>query len=525
MKRILPLVILLLPLWVLAQAPQTEVDCGEMYVVTPVPDEGFHFVRWSDDYPYEERIVTANEDLSFTAIFEADVPEEDNTLVIKDREQTTLDDGSTLPNVIVVEPGGQLNLATTNINLDTLIITTDGNHSGQVNLGNGTVNAAHVFMDFILEPGAETASPNKWYAFAVPFNVAMNGISRTCDNKSLVSGTDFLIMRYDSEQRAQTGKGWVKNITEPLNPGSFYMLGIDGTCNHWRFEKSGIAFEGNDHLDLQPYGVDQFGETPNTGWNSLGNTQLTYSSLDLSNLLQDYYIYVYDNQLSKYILIDDPATLELYVGRPFFIQVKENATIVLNNSTPSNMPALRARRNDTPKMHFTLTNASKERDTDHMYLTLHKDATETYTIGRDVARMGTDCRTAAQLWCNMTDGTQLAAHGISMPETETVINLNMFAPVKGAYRLNLSNRAMDEYEVALMVQGVYTATLYDNQPIVLDLNKGTTSDYSIRIRRKAPTDITTIQSDKSQNSKVLIDGHMYIFQGGHVYDAQGKAIK
>jgi hypothetical protein len=317
----------------------------------------------------------------------------------------------------------------------------------------------------------------------------------------------------------------VKNLTENLNPGSFYMLGIDGTCNHWRFEKSGIAFEGPNSLSLTAYGVDQFGETPNTGWNSLGNTQLTYSSLDLSSLIQDYYIYVYDNQLSKYILIDDPATLELYVGRPFFIQVKENATIVLNNSTPSGMPALRARRNDTPKMHFTLTNASKERDTDHMYLTLHKDATETYTIGRDVARMGTDCRTAAQLWCNMTDGTQLAAHGISMPETETVINLNMFAPVKGAYRLNLSNRAMDEYEVALMVQGVYTATLYDNQPIVLDLNKGTTSDYSIRIRRKAPTDITTIQSDKSQSSKVLIDGHMYIFQGGHVYDAQGKAIK
>lgn len=526
MKRIIPLVMLLLPLWVLAQtAPQTEVDCGETYVVTPVPDEGYHFVRWSDDYPYEERIFTASDNQSFEAIFAPN-----GKIVVEDGEKVTIPDGPTPPNVVIVEPGGQLNFETTSINLDTLIITSNGTQSGQINLGSGTVTAAHVFFDFIPEPGATTASPDKWYAFAVPFKVAMDGVSRTCDDKTLVSGTDFLIKRYDSDKRAQTGNGWVTNLpTEPLDPGHFYMLGIDGTCNHWRFEKADGDLEGPTSLDLVPYGVDQYGQTANTGWNSVGNTQLEYSSLDLSALLQDYYIYVYDNQLSKYILIGDPAALDLYVGQPFFIQVKENATIELNNSSntsnTSNMPALRAPKQATPKMHFTLTNASKERDTDHMYLTLHEDATAHYSIGRDVARMSTSCITAAQLWCTMEDGTQLAAHGIAIPTKESVIDLNLYAPAQGTYLFEIITRAMDAYDVALLYQGGYVASLYDDQPIALDLDKGTTRDYAIRISRKMPTDITNTQSADGQCTKALIDGHMYIFQGGHVYDAQGKTVK
>ena len=517
---------LLLPLGVSAQtAPQTEVDCGETYVVTPVPNEGYHFVRWSDDYPYEERIFTASDDQSFTAIFEPN-----GTWIVEPGNPKTIDDGiTTPPNVVIVEPGGQLTVEPNSINLDTLIITSNGTQSGEINL-NGEVHAAHVFIDFILEPNATTASPDKWYAFAVPFKVNMDGISRACDDKTLVSGTDFLIMRYDSEQRAQTGKGWVKNLTEPLDPGHFYMLGIDGTCNHWRFEKAaGEAIEGSSSINLQAYGVSDYGETPNTGWNSVGNTQLEYSSLDLSALLQEYYIWVYDNEQGKYILIGDASTLALYVGQPFFIQVKENATIELNNSSntsnTSNMPALRAPKHATPKMHFTLTNASKERDTDHMYLTLHEDATAHYSIGRDVARMSTTCTTAAQLWCTMADGTQLAAHGIAIPTKESVIDLSLYAPAQGTYLLELSTRGMDTYDVALLYQGALVASLYDDQPIALDLNKGTTGDYAIRISRKMPTDITNTQSADGQCTKTLIDGHMYIFQGGHIYDAQGKTVK
>ena len=160
-----------------------------------------------------------------------------------------------------------------------------------------------------------------------------------------------------------------------------------------------------------------------------------------------------------------------------------------------------------------------------MYLTLHEDATAHYSIGRDVARMSTSCITAAQLWCTMEDGTQLAAHGIAIPTKESVIDLNLYAPAQGTYLFEIITRAMDAYDVALLYQGGYVASLYDDQPIALDLDKGTTRDYAIRISRKMPTDITNTQSADGQCTKALIDGHMYIFQGGHVYDAQGKTVK
>lgn len=120
---------------------------------------------------------------------------------------------------------------------------------------------------------------------------------------------------------------------------------------------------------------------------------------------------------------------------------------------------------------------------------------------------------------------EIAAHGIAIPTKESVIDLNLYAPAQGTYLFEIITRAMDAYDVALLYQGGYVASLYDDQPIALDLDKGTTGDYAIRISRKMPTDITNTQSADGQCTKALIDGHMYIFQGGHVYDAQGKTVK
>ncbi len=79
MKRIIPLLLVLLPLWVLAQtSTSVNADCGDVYVLTAEPQTGYHFVRWSDD-PGEtptipaQREVTASENITYTALFEQDV--------------------------------------------------------------------------------------------------------------------------------------------------------------------------------------------------------------------------------------------------------------------------------------------------------------------------------------------------------------------------------------------------------------------------------------------------------------------
>jgi hypothetical protein len=259
------------------------------------------------------------------------------------------------------------------------------------------------------------------------------------------------------------------------------------------------------------------------GWNGLGNTMLEYMRMNMG-LSDIVYIVTYDNCYGRFVT-QLLAEINLCVGRPFFIQASSDGYFdFVFGSGSNNMPALYAQRETKPLMHFTLTDETQSTGTDHMFLTMHEDATADYTIGRDVARMSKDCKTAAQLWCTMPDGKQLSAHGISIPETETVVPVTFFAPTKGEYLINMSSRAMDDYEVELLHNGAWVATL-NAQPVSLHLSAGSNSGYSVRIVRRAQTDIENVQSDKAQSTKVLINGQMYILRSGHMYSAQGELVK
>ena len=195
------------------------------------------------------------------------------------------------------------------------------------------------------------------------------------------------------------------------------------------------------------------------------------------------YAVTYDNCYGRFVtsLIAD---INLCVGRPFFIQASSSGFFdFFFGSGLNDMPAHRApAQGTTPLMHFTLADETQSTGIDHMFLTMHEDVDGTYTIGRDVARMTTNCKTAAQLWCTMPNGTELSAHGVAIPETETIVPLTLFAPTAGEYLLDMSCRAMNGYEVELLHNGVWVAT-FEAQPVTLDLNAGNNSDYSLRISR------------------------------------------
>ena len=529
MKRILQLLWILLPVSAFALSDsQLAIDCGKQYKITATPEDGYKFVRWTDGETDNPRIVTAMQDRTFEAVFEKIIT---GPIVIADGESRDLSDidieqgGTHFVEEIIVEPGGELNVDDSNIHIGNLVIVTDGTQSGQVHHGAESINADHFYLEYILNPCGELASPDRWYAISVPFEVDIaTGISRTCDSKTLVSGTDFLVKEYNGIWRALLGKGWSNKTKGSLNAGQFYMIGIDGTCNRWRFEKkAGKPYEGDTHVAYQEYNSNNNNE--DAGWNGLGNTMLKYMRMNMG-LSSIGYVVTYDNCFGRYVtrLI---AEINLCVGQPFFIQASSDGYFdFFFGSGSANMPALYATQAATPMMHFTLTDETQSTGIDHMYLTMHEDADGTYTIGRDVARMTKDCKTAAQLWCSLSDGTELSAHGISIPETETVVPVTLFAPTKGEYLLNMSSRAMIDYQVELLFQDTYLATLFEGQPVTLNLNAGTNSGYAFRItRRNMPTGVETVQGNKVQSTKVLIDNHLYILRGEHVYDAQGKQVK
>ena len=496
--------------------------CENMF--TAVANEGYEFVRWADGETVNPRMVVLTQDTVLTAVFESTAIPQNDTTFIHNGENPDIEDISGNDPNIVVEPGGELNVNWWDIRLGVITIVTTGGQSGQIHNADYLSNW-RIFMEYKLNPLGSTASPNLWYAFAVPFEVDIEtGITRAYGKKSHVPGVDFQILEYDGMLRAQTGKGWVKKNTGSLEPGTFYMIGIEGNCNRWLFEKkSDAAVQGDSHVNLNQYFAGNSDNGKHNGWNGKGNSRLEYSEMDLSGIAE--FIYLYNNEFGKFELTD-AAGSELCVGQPFFVQTDDDASFdFVHNGGNHPLPALRAPQTAKPQMHFTLTSNQMHVGTDHMYVTMHEDAVTTYTIGRDVARMSMNCKTAAQLWCLSTDGTELAAHDIALPETETVIPIGIFAPQNGEYLLNMSERATDDFEVELLYNGTYAATLFADQPLALTLNVGTTTDYSIRVRRRMPTEIDQVPSDQVQCTKVLIDNHLYILKGAQIFDAQGKKVK
>lgn len=521
MKRIIQLLLLLLPIWVSAQtAPETEVVCGETYVVTPKADAGYHFVRWSDDYPNEVRTFTAEEDISFTAIFAAD----DAPIIITDDQNLSdLKDYDGDGNIeIIVQPGGELKIDNTAHTIKTIIIEADGTNSGQIHNA-GSLAASEnidIIMDYRLDPVHDVASPDQWYAFAVPFEVNIHeGITRKEGSPSHVYSTDFLIMEYDGEQRAATGKGWKELQGDRVYPGNFYLIGIEGTCNHWLFKKAnGTALPTATSIDV----AENPSPNPqNAGINGIANPSLEYMQASGSST----YICLFNNVTGKF---EDPVLMSdatFAVGQPFFIQTDANGQIDFDLPTAATSnPVIRrvaGRHNSYIKLTLAREN---ERTQGRMYISLHDDGIyDRYIIGRDFARMD-NSNVTPHMWCEAY-GLSLAAHGIPTPDTETVIPFNLSVPANGTYRLQMNAVEMDEYVVELLYLGEYVANLTYDEPQSLELNKGTMSDYSLRIRRKMPTDISNTQTDNELSTKVLMDQQLYIRHGEHIYDALGRKIK
>ena len=517
--------------WVNEDGTPLETDINVPYGAMPSYDGAVPTKEPTAQYTYlfagwTPEVTNVTRDVTYMAVFDR---QETGKLVVNDDEYVNLDDVGTEFTEITINPGGETEVGDKDVNVDDLVIVMDGNTSGQIYGDLDHIHAANVYLEVILNWRSDVASPNRWYAFAVPFEVDLDipgSVSRTCDDKTLVGGKDYLIGEFDGMARATSGKGWKEKIHGKLTPGNFYIISIDGTCNHWRFKKTGSDLQGDTHVICDANNADSDPTNPLTGWNAVGNTQLSYASMDLSSMGIEF-VYIFNNVSGQFELVP-VATLELYVGQPFFVQVPGNGefnfTTGNSNSSSANQ-ARRAYNSSSPMVQFTLTGKDTPFCADHLYLSLHDDARGVYTIGRDVLRLNSDSHAAAQLWCTMADGTQLQAHGLAKPTTTpTEVELFLYAPNTGEYLLEMDTRSMDEYDVELLHQGRSIVTVLPQQALSLELNAGT-YNYSLRFSRRMPTDIDNVQNDKVQSTKEMINGHLYILRGEHVYDAQGQLVK
>ena len=106
--------------------------------------------------------------------------------------------------------------------------------------------------------------------------------------------------------------------------------------------------------------------------------------------------------------------------------------------------------------------------------------------------------------------------------------MNIYAPKAGTYTLDIE-RAPEDATLYLTYNG-YLIWNLTASPYELELEKGTTSSYGLRIVN-APLVTTDVENGESLNGengvrKVLIDNVIYLITPeGKMYDIVGKGVK
>ena len=502
--------------------------------VTPTKPENetyvYTFNGWNET-PAEQ--VTAN--VEYTAQF-TETEKATSLEVTSANPQTPIANGVVQATTVTITPNGSVDLSATNTKLmaDDLILESYGTTSGQIIAGaNSQVAVTNAYFD--LKAPIPT---HKWYAIAVPWHVnAETGIS--VNGRALEFGKDFDILYYDGAARAANGangSAW-KYLEDTygkgyriLQPGTLYMIGLMMDApNGIRFKKTGGALLTTS-TSVTAYGGNA--DAVHNGWNGIANPAVYHAYMNAGSNDKTYganYGQVYDAEHNAYTSFDMEHR-QLVVGQPIFVQVPTGKSIVVNRAeyAPSSAPVRRANAENRPVNFEVSLSATNTSFADKLIVRLDEDKEDTYIIGQDLAKMGVSS-VVPQLWINRYDA-KLCMNTQSLTNGVAEYPLSIYAPAAGDYTItnNQSPITNEDYTLYLTLDGQAIWNLSES-PYTLTLNKGTATNYGLRISARAPQTATgtdeAIIDARGETKKVLINDKVYIIRGNEVYTVDGRKVK
>lgn len=441
----------------------------------------------------------------------SDLPEQANVTVNEGGNLLVTDGDIELGDIYVME-GGKVTIqteATLTVNNFVIKSTMGGGESGQV-LGVTSTNltiTGSAYFDVTL---GDNGNPEKWHAFAVPFNVdAINGIY-DLDDKKLTNEVNYAIMDYHGDVRATGAYGW-KKFRGIMTPGTFYLMTVDGERTTYRMKMNGGFSASSSTISVTNY--TGAGTEFDAGWNGIANNQLNYSSIGVDVQVLNPTSYTFETMTA--------STYNFTVGTPFFYQAEENGSVILaaaNSEKPAYAPRMTA---EAKNIAVTLGNNNY---TDRLYISATDEATDEYQIGRDLVKMTmTNTPTVPQIFAEAY-GTKLSMIDVPMMYDEAVYALNLYAPANGEYTIGAAQ--VDGYEVFLTQYGSVIWKLSMSEATI-ELTKGNNTEYGLILKATgahAPTDINTLNGQESVQ-KFLYNSNIYIRHNNKTFNVQGQLVK
>ena len=426
-----------------------------------------------------------------------------------------------------VENGGEVEvngaLRVGDLTVEASIGTPDGSaESGQVMKAENIVYA-NAYIEINMDPDS-ILDDTKWYGFTVPFDVdARNGISRKENGvyRQCAYGTHYMIAEYDANKRLNTGKGWKYITGNTLQAGTFYYLTVDGNYNTYRFKAKDETYTQAAPATLVMNGSIS---NPNANWNAVGNSTLQHAKASFEG---GNYVQVYQNGLDAYRTVS-ASSATFVVGCPFFIQAKEESTLVLEAQTDATEWYYAPRRAKATQEGVARVNLTSVEGgySDQIYVSGTDKEEDAYITGRDLAKAG-ESKVVPQLWVDAYN-QKLSVHEAVWQGDNAICPLGIYVPKNGEYTLS-ATQPQDGTQVYLTYNDniIWDLTV---SPYVFDLAKGTTNGYGLRIEAKrgpqVMTGIDSMEADGQTMRKVIIDNKVYVITPeGKMYDIMGKSVK
>lgn len=524
---------------VACRVPVTFLQIERVFTNTTGDNDWSNPANWSNGFvpPLETTSVSVSKDatISDTASLGSIVIEAGKTITVEDGGDLTIGGNPSSPvsdlGNIVVGNGGKLTVSNTFDIQDFVIAASLGGGdeeaaSGQV-VGQENLNInGNIYIEISFDPSGRISYG--WYDFVVPFEVNMlTGISRvkSANDKTLVYGTDFVLIEADEVGRANGKNAWKRKSSGVLIPGKLYSISFDDDVeqNTFRFawNGKGSVVNGNSYTAQFAAGTNE----SLRGWNGMGNGMLRHGHIPAG-----YKVQAFNHAQNRYELVEGNRTFA--VGTAFFVQVSEAGDVnwtasEATNERPMYAPA-RVAAQTTEEFCIALRKDDRKKAEDILYFSASEDATNTYMIGHDLTKMGTvTTAKVAQMWTEK-NGLQLCDVETPLYNGSANTPLMFFAPQAGEYTLSIEQMA-DDATLYLTYNGniIWDLTF---GPYDIELMEGTNNGYGLLLEaHKAPQittgmDETDAQTDKVR--KVMIDNQLYLISPeGQIYDATGKKMR
>ena len=402
--------------------------------------------------------------------------------------------------------------------------TTSASCSGQITNESQLVVNGDAYFRLTLDPSGQNTLG--WYDFVVPFPVdVIGGISIVEDPGAVMQfNVNYAVMNYDEAKNAQRGKHWNK-FTGTMLPGRAYTITLDET-KPWNTvvfkKKAGEAVTGDRSFTTEYSGL---GATKDNGWNGFGNGTLHHTEL---NVPPGTLIQLYDHAHRCY----QPREAKDYtisVGLSFFMQFDrvETVNLLAAEGNGTNFRAPERAISNVEKFRLALTAEDAINPADYIWVSASEEATDEYVIGRDVLKMGSmNESTVARMWTTRA-GMGLCSNEMPLVDNIAQCALGLYAPQARTYTIAVEEVPQDaNLYLTYNDQVIWDLTL---GAYTIDLAKGKTTGYGLRIEARAPQIATGIENaavDSKSARKVMINNTLYVVTPeGEMYDITGKFVK